>query len=178
MLFYHLILFSVLMFVFSAGCYISKLSYVRAGEKSLDSYYRPFHMVEYYRYVRFFPDGKSSLSEEGMMGTVLELTSLAGCLSCSWLAKRIGVHLNFQHSADSSIGTWFYVLVKNCMNYALNSVVYPLNFMNSVHICKSWTATFNSFLNCSCMCCHSFYNSSYIYVVSMNMFMSSLCVHP
>lgn len=39
------------------GCYISKLSYVRAGEKSLDSYYRPFHMVEYYRYVRFFPDG-------------------------------------------------------------------------------------------------------------------------
>lgn len=39
------------------GCYISKLSYVRPGEKSLDGYYRPFHMVEYYRYVRFFPDG-------------------------------------------------------------------------------------------------------------------------
>lgn len=42
-----------------AGCYISKLSYVRPGEKSLDNFYRPFHVVEYYRYVRFFPDGKS-----------------------------------------------------------------------------------------------------------------------
>lgn len=39
------------------GCYISKLSYVRPGEKSLDNFYRPFHVVEYYRYVRFFPDG-------------------------------------------------------------------------------------------------------------------------
>lgn len=45
-----------------AGCYISKLSYVRPGEKSLDGYYRPFHMVEYYRYVRFFPDGKSNVA--------------------------------------------------------------------------------------------------------------------
>lgn len=39
------------------GVYISKLSYVRAGEKSLDNYYRPFHVVEYYRYIRLFPDG-------------------------------------------------------------------------------------------------------------------------
>ena len=73
--------FQCVVFVFSAGCYISKLSYVRAGEKSLDSYYRPFHMVEYYRYVRFFPDGKSSLYEEGIVRTVFESTSLAECLS-------------------------------------------------------------------------------------------------
>jgi F-box protein 9 len=40
------------------GCYISKCFYYRAGEKGLDNYYRPYHRVEYYRYVRFFPEGK------------------------------------------------------------------------------------------------------------------------
>ncbi|XP_065063250.1 F-box only protein 9-like [Rhopilema esculentum] len=39
------------------GVYISKNSYVRAGEQSLDSYYRPFHYVEYFRYLRFYSDG-------------------------------------------------------------------------------------------------------------------------
>ena len=41
-----------------SGCYISKCVYYRTGEKSLDCYYRPYHRVEYYRYVRFFPEGK------------------------------------------------------------------------------------------------------------------------
>ncbi|KAK3588589.1 hypothetical protein CHS0354_001914 [Potamilus streckersoni] len=40
-----------------SGCYISKTSYSRLGEKSLDNFYRPWHQVEYFRYVRFFPDG-------------------------------------------------------------------------------------------------------------------------
>ncbi|KAJ7382513.1 F-box only protein 9 [Desmophyllum pertusum] len=39
------------------GVYISKTSYVRQGEKNLDMCYRPFHLVEYYRYMRFFIDG-------------------------------------------------------------------------------------------------------------------------
>lgn len=39
------------------GVYISKTSYIRQGEKSLDMCYRPFHVVEYYRYMRFFIDG-------------------------------------------------------------------------------------------------------------------------
>ena len=39
------------------GIYISKTSYARAGEKSLDMYYAPWHLVEYYRYLRFFSDG-------------------------------------------------------------------------------------------------------------------------
>ena len=39
------------------GCYISKCVYYRTGEKSLDCCYRPYHRVEYYRYVRFFPEG-------------------------------------------------------------------------------------------------------------------------
>ncbi|XP_077990409.1 F-box only protein 9-like [Glandiceps talaboti] len=40
------------------GVYISKASYVRHGERSLDQFYRPWHTVEYYRYIRAFPDGE------------------------------------------------------------------------------------------------------------------------
>ena len=39
------------------GVYISKTSYVRQGERNLDMFYRPYHLVEYYRYMRFFMDG-------------------------------------------------------------------------------------------------------------------------
>ncbi|KDR08236.1 F-box only protein 9 [Zootermopsis nevadensis] len=40
------------------GCYISKTTYVRNGENSFqDQFYRPWHIVEYYRYLRFFPEG-------------------------------------------------------------------------------------------------------------------------
>jgi len=39
------------------GVYISKATYVRQGEQSLDSFYSPWHLVEYFRYIRFFPDG-------------------------------------------------------------------------------------------------------------------------
>ncbi|XP_054991501.1 F-box only protein 9 [Sorex araneus] len=39
------------------GVYISKTIYIRQGEQSLDGFYRAWHQVEYYRYMRFFPDG-------------------------------------------------------------------------------------------------------------------------
>lgn len=40
------------------GCYISKTTYIRHGENSFqDQFYRPWHIVTYYRYLRFFPDG-------------------------------------------------------------------------------------------------------------------------
>jgi hypothetical protein len=39
------------------GVYISKTAYARAGEQSLDNFYRPWHLVEYFRYFRFFSDG-------------------------------------------------------------------------------------------------------------------------
>lgn len=41
------------------GCYISRTSYLRYGENSFqDQFYRPMQLVEYYRYFRFFADGK------------------------------------------------------------------------------------------------------------------------
>uniref|UniRef100_A0A336M4K0 CSON012041 protein n=1 Tax=Culicoides sonorensis TaxID=179676 RepID=A0A336M4K0_CULSO len=40
-----------------SGCYISKTSYLRFGENSFqDQFYRPIHLIEYYRFIRFFPD--------------------------------------------------------------------------------------------------------------------------
>ncbi|XP_073531510.1 F-box only protein 9 isoform X2 [Phyllobates terribilis] len=40
------------------GVYISKTTYIRQGEQSLDGFYRAWHQVEYYRYMRFFPEGQ------------------------------------------------------------------------------------------------------------------------
>ncbi|KAJ8942964.1 hypothetical protein NQ318_016739 [Aromia moschata] len=40
------------------GCYISKTTYIRHGENSFqDQFYQPWHLVAYYRYLRFFPEG-------------------------------------------------------------------------------------------------------------------------
>lgn len=42
------------------GTYISKASYIRQGDSSFqDVNYRPVYLVEYYRYLRFFPEGNS-----------------------------------------------------------------------------------------------------------------------
>ena len=39
------------------GVYVMKGRYMRNGEKDLNGFYAPFHIVEYYRYIRFLPDG-------------------------------------------------------------------------------------------------------------------------
>jgi F-box protein 9 len=41
------------------GAYISRTTYIRQGEASFqDVHYRPCYLVEYYRYIRFFPNGR------------------------------------------------------------------------------------------------------------------------
>ncbi|CAL8110147.1 unnamed protein product [Orchesella dallaii] len=41
------------------GCYICKVTYIRPGEHSFqDQSYRPWHFVEYYRFIRFLPNGE------------------------------------------------------------------------------------------------------------------------
>ncbi|CAH0765710.1 unnamed protein product [Bemisia tabaci] len=46
-------------FIKTSGCYISKTSYIRHGENSFqDQSYRPWHLVTYYRYLRFFGGGQ------------------------------------------------------------------------------------------------------------------------
>lgn len=39
------------------GYYVFREKYMRRGEYSLDVVGRPFFVVYYYRYMRFFPDG-------------------------------------------------------------------------------------------------------------------------
>lgn len=61
----------------AVGVYISKSSYVRQGEHSLDTFYKPFHTVVYYRYLRFFADG-------GESSTSCDFTPLfTACRCCS-----------------------------------------------------------------------------------------------
>uniref|UniRef100_A0AAR2LI63 F-box only protein 9 n=1 Tax=Pygocentrus nattereri TaxID=42514 RepID=A0AAR2LI63_PYGNA len=59
------------------GVYISKTSYIRQGEESLDGFYRKWHQVEYYRYLRFFPDGQVMMltTPEEPLATVPRLRS-------------------------------------------------------------------------------------------------------
>jgi len=42
------------------GCYVSKMTYIREGERSFQDHesYRAWHMVEYFRLIRFFPGGR------------------------------------------------------------------------------------------------------------------------
>ena len=39
------------------GVYITRYAYSRSGEQTIGQYYRPSHLVEYYRFLRFFPNG-------------------------------------------------------------------------------------------------------------------------
>ncbi|XP_051503434.1 F-box only protein 9 isoform X1 [Myxocyprinus asiaticus] len=59
------------------GVYISKTSYIRQGEESLDGFYRAWHQVEFYRYLRFFPDGQVMMltTPEDPLVTVPKLRS-------------------------------------------------------------------------------------------------------
>lgn len=42
------------------GCYISKMTYIREGERGFQDHqtYRAWHMVQYFRFIRFFPGGR------------------------------------------------------------------------------------------------------------------------
>jgi len=42
------------------GCYVSKMTYIREGERSFQDHenYRAWHMVQYFRLIRFFPGGR------------------------------------------------------------------------------------------------------------------------
>jgi F-box protein 9 len=39
------------------GVYITRYAYSRKGEQTIGEWYRPTHLVEYYRFLRFFPNG-------------------------------------------------------------------------------------------------------------------------
>ena len=41
----------------SCGIYAIKESYIKQGEQRLNEFHVPVHIVEYYRYFRFYPEG-------------------------------------------------------------------------------------------------------------------------
>lgn len=45
----HFIFVPILISFIPVGVYISKTTYIRQGEQSLDGFYRAWHQVEYYR---------------------------------------------------------------------------------------------------------------------------------
>ncbi|XP_063704802.1 F-box only protein 9 [Culicoides brevitarsis] len=66
--------------VLFSGAYISKTSYLRYGENSFqDQYYRPIHLIEYYRFIRFFPNGTLMMytSSDEPQNSVAKLKNVA-----------------------------------------------------------------------------------------------------
>lgn len=84
------------------GCYISKTTYVRQGENSFqDQCYASWHLVEYFRYLRFFPEGK-----------VLMLTTADSPIPV------LG-HLRYRNSKNPSVLTGHYRLTDDVISVIL-----------------------------------------------------------
>ncbi|CAI9720569.1 F-box only protein 9 [Octopus vulgaris] len=70
------------------GCYISKCSYIRQGEKGLDYFYKPWNLVEYCRFVRFFLNGDivmmSSPEEPAVCITKLNTKFKSASMLCGY----------------------------------------------------------------------------------------------
>lgn len=79
-------------FVF-IGVYISKTTYIRQGEQSLDGFYRAWHQVEYYRY------NCSKLSE----WKILSLQVLVQSISSLVTGQLLFVAFTFIHKMTLSI---------------------------------------------------------------------------
>ncbi|XP_016838278.1 F-box only protein 9 [Nasonia vitripennis] len=84
------------------GCYVSKTTYIRHGENSFqDQFYRPWHLVEYFRYLRFFPEGR-----------VLMLTSTDDAQSCVSSLKS-------RNPRNNTVLIGHYRLHDNCVSLVL-----------------------------------------------------------
>jgi len=69
-----------------SGCYLSKISYIREGERSFQDQesYRAWHVVEYHRFIRFLPGGQVAMltsSNDDPALVAKQLNTRQGCLS-------------------------------------------------------------------------------------------------
>jgi len=69
-----------------SGCYMSKISYIREGERSFQDQenYRAWHVVEYHRFIRFLPGGQVAMMTSANDDPVLvakQLNTKQGCVS-------------------------------------------------------------------------------------------------
>lgn len=69
-----------------SGCYLSKISYIREGERSFQDQenYRAWHVVEYHRFIRFLPGGQVAMltsSNDDPDLVAKQLNTKQGCIS-------------------------------------------------------------------------------------------------
>jgi len=68
-----------------SGCYISKHSYMREGERGFQDHesHRSWHIVQYYRFFRFFPGGQVVMvtSSDDKALVAKQLNTYKGCLN-------------------------------------------------------------------------------------------------
>lgn len=80
------------------GCYISKINYQRYGENSFqDQFYRPLQLVEYFRLIRFLPNGKLLMmtSAEDLQLSVNKLKNVQSAIVSRDVLKG---HYHYQDS--------------------------------------------------------------------------------
>jgi F-box protein 9 len=83
-----------------SGCYISKINYQRYGENSFqDQFYRPVQIVEYFRLIRFLPNGTTLMltSADELQTSVNKLKNVQNALQSNDSSILKG-HYHYQDS--------------------------------------------------------------------------------
>ncbi|XP_012937042.1 F-box only protein 9 [Aplysia californica] len=116
------------------GCYISRVTYIRQGEQGMDQFYRPFHLVEYYRYVRFFPDGHVLMlvSPEDPLQTLPKLrhrnSKAAGILKGHYKISEFKVTCVLKRVKTAEVATYRYKRHRQAANQNDAEVTYSVEF--------------------------------------------------
>jgi F-box protein 9 len=81
-------MFKLKPFLRKDGIYISKVTYIRPG-LSAESYHQPFHLVTYYRYLRFLENGfVNVLTSSSAPGSVIpNLVHSNGQILAEWVCN-------------------------------------------------------------------------------------------
>lgn len=101
------------------GVYVMKEQYIRVGAKDFRGYYDPYHAVDFYRYIRFFPTGlvMSSLSVNKLKDDkIIRIFS-----ENSELLGQDGEAGNNQDSGLKSLMQGEYIVQKSIIHIRLNA---------------------------------------------------------
>jgi len=74
------------------GCYASKISYIREGERGFQDQetFRAWHVVEYHRFIRFFPGGQVAMLTSANDDPALVAKQLNTRLGCVAMGAMMG----------------------------------------------------------------------------------------
>jgi len=74
------------------GCYISKITYIREGERGFQDHesYRAWHVVEYHRFLRFFPGGRMLMVTSAETETDLTMKQMNNRTRCGIQGSMFG----------------------------------------------------------------------------------------